>query len=102
MILLQPGSGTAYATSVSVVSAEGCWLPPATSLDPPPQAASRGAVTARAAGGRPGLPISGIGDLSLQGPNGATRHDTKAREQELGRKQTAPAPEPATGRGPPP
>src|SRR6476660_3555783 len=49
MILLQPGSGTAYATRVRVVSAAGCWLPPATSLDPPPQPATRVAVAARAA-----------------------------------------------------
>src|SRR5947208_1492731 len=39
MILLQPGSGTAYATRVSVVSAAGVELPPATSLAPPPQPA---------------------------------------------------------------
>ena len=50
MILLQPGSGTAYAIRFKVVSASFAALPPATSLAPPPlQAAKTVAVAAMAA-----------------------------------------------------
>src|SRR5258705_13995548 len=97
MILLQPGSGTAYATSVSVVSAAGVELPPAASLDPPPHAASRVAVTGRAGAGRQDLRMLSIGDLSLQGINGAARHHSKARDQYLGRKTAATDTKPRTG-----
>src|SRR5258705_5316137 len=97
MILLQPGSGTAYATSVSVVSAAGVELPPAASLDPPPHAASRVAVTGRAAAGRQDLRMLSIGDLSLQRINGAARHHSKARDQYLGRKTAATDTKPRTG-----
>src|SRR6478609_11829129 len=78
MILLQPGSGTAYATRVSVVSALPCPSPPATSLDPPPHAASMVAVRARAAAGsqRDFLMVD-IDDLSLRTDGREIRHDGK-------------------------
>src|SRR5262245_33476796 len=68
MTLLQPGSGTAYATSVRVVWVPDCPLSPATSLAPPPQPARTAALSASAMPLRKRRGVKrNIGDLSLHG-----------------------------------
>src|ERR1700750_845539 len=103
MILLQPGSGTEYATNVRVVAGAGPEVPPATSLDPPPQAATSDAVTASAAAARQRRTggTMFMGDLSwiFEGAEGFENNDSPTSQKGDGSEfRQLPKPTPDRGR----